>query len=80
MQINLLKAHVTLAPAQAGLTITYGNHPYLGVVVGVDDDSASAWLLGELSKLSPLNRTVRDPDFPCSLAFQITKVNCNPPH
>jgi hypothetical protein len=52
VQVNLLKTHVkqprgpasdlTLALAQAGLTITYGNHPYLGVVVVVDDNSASA--------------------------------------
>jgi hypothetical protein len=39
---------------------------------------ASSWLLGELTKLSPLSRAVRDPNFPCAIAYQITKVNRNP--
>jgi hypothetical protein len=89
VQVNLRKTHVqqprgpaselTLAlAAQAGLAITYGNHPYLGAVVGVDDAQASSWLLGELTKPSPLSRAVRDRNFPCALAYQITKVNLNP--
>jgi hypothetical protein len=84
VQVNLHKTHVqqprrpaselTLAlAAQARLAITYGNHPYLGVVVGVDDAQAFSWLLGELTKLSPLSRAVRGPNFPCALAYQITK-------
>ena len=66
VQVNMSKTHVqqprgpasqlTVAlAARAGISIVYGNHSYLGAVVGVDNEDASAWLSAKLSSFSPLH-------------------------
>jgi hypothetical protein len=89
VQVNMSKTHVqqprgpasqlTVAlAARAGISIVYGNHSYLGAVVGVDDEDASAWLSAKLSSFSPLTAAIQNPSFPSALAFQLAKVNRNP--
>ena len=87
--LNMSKTHVqqprgpasqlTVAlAARAGISIVYGSHSYLGAVVGVDDEDASAWLFAKLSSFSPLTAAIQNPSFPSALAFHLAKVNRNP--